>query len=160
MPVMTNMIGKRGEILFSFLISQPGERGVYCLDPSFLGDKYPTIDFIVDLLNYPGKRSFFFASVKATQRGMDGEQRLRVQVSKQDLGRLQSFGVPVYLFGVDETGEQVYFLCANNLDATQDLRGMPTRHLLTAASVEKLWQEVGEFWDKCENIRSFFSKFG
>jgi hypothetical protein len=62
---MSNRIGKRGENIFaSRNIASKG----FLLDPTFLGDKFQTVDFHVDLLQYSFK-GFFYASVKTTTLG-------------------------------------------------------------------------------------------
>ena len=66
---MSNEIGSRGEFIFAMLLSRRDAVQKSLFKPIFLGDKQPTVDFYVDLLNYPHKKGFFFASVKATTLG-------------------------------------------------------------------------------------------
>lgn len=64
---MSNDIGKRGERIFTVLLGRYFDPNGYLFEPVFLGDKYPTVDFYVDLLNYTDKKGFFFVSVKTTK---------------------------------------------------------------------------------------------
>ena len=77
---MSNKIGKRGESIFSTIISRNIPGIGLLLDPTFLGDKFPTVDFHVGLLDYPLK-GFFYASVKTTTLGYypDGK-KLRINI--------------------------------------------------------------------------------
>src|SRR5262249_37902028 len=113
---MSNQIGKRGESIFSAIIGRSIPSRGFLLDPTFLGDKFPTVDFHVGLLEYPYK-GFFYASVKTTTLGYttDGS-KLKINVGKEELDELARFSMPVYIFGIDEVEEKGYFLSANNLN--------------------------------------------
>src|SRR5690349_22477887 len=113
---MGNIIGKRGESIFSTLISRYVDPVGFLLDPTFLGDKFPTVDFYVHLLNYSHKKAFFFASVKTTTLGYNADNtKLKITVEKEELAELIKYQLPVYLFGIDENRETGYFICANKL---------------------------------------------
>src|SRR3954462_1465188 len=125
---MGNIIGKRGESIFSTLISRYVDPVGFLLDPTFLGDKFPTVDFYVHLLNYNHKKAFFFASVKTTTLGYTADNsKLKIVVDKAELTELLKYSVPVYLFGIDEKEDRGYFVCANHLNANDNLNGIPTR---------------------------------
>lgn len=57
-------VGDRGQLLLGLLLTDPCGRDVPYFRPRFLGDKYPTFDFIVEVVDNPAY--FFFAQVKAT----------------------------------------------------------------------------------------------
>jgi hypothetical protein len=65
--------------------------------PRFLGDKYPTFDYLVELVGY--EAYFFFVQVKSTRqgyRGGRGTRRLRVNVDRTDVGRMVGSPLPAY----------------------------------------------------------------
>ena len=157
---MGNVIGKRGESIFSTIISRYVDPAGFLLDPTFLGEKFPTVDFYVHLLNYSHKKAFFFASVKTTTIGYTVDNtKLKITINKAELSELLKYPVPVYLFGIDEQEEKGYFVCANHLDANNNLNGIPTRFPVNAVNVHLLWQEVANYWNNHEEITKFVSHF-
>lgn len=62
--------------------------------PRFLGDKYPTFDYIVEVVDPPA--CFFFVQVKATTKGYTEHRpyRLKVQVSQDDIDRMVAYPAP------------------------------------------------------------------
>ncbi len=157
---MSNRIGKRGESIFSTIISRYVPAYGYLLDPVFLGDKFQTIDFYVDLLAYPQKRGFFFASVKTTVQGYyEDNARIKISVDAEELRELSRFAVPVYIFGIDEVQETGYFLSANHLRAGANLNGIPTRYPVDINNIKLLWEEVRSFWDSHNQLSAFTSNF-
>jgi hypothetical protein len=157
---MSNHIGKRGENIFSTIISRYVPTAGFMLDPTFLGEKFPSVDFHVDLLNYPHKKGFFFASVKTTTRGYNADQsRLKITVDKDEIAELNKFPVPVYLFGIDENEETGFFLNANSLDNTHNLNGIPVDYPVNLDNIERLWKEVANYWDNNNEITKFVSHF-
>ncbi len=51
---MSNELGQRGEALFYVLITKSYGRVKPIFRPQFLGDKWPTVDFIVELVKEEG----------------------------------------------------------------------------------------------------------
>jgi hypothetical protein len=86
----SNRIGKRGENIFATIISRNVASRGFLFDPTFLGDKFPTVDFHVDLLQYPYK-AFFYASVI----GIDETQEKGYLISANNLNTsLNISGIP------------------------------------------------------------------
>jgi hypothetical protein len=157
---MSNKIGKRGENIFSTIISRFVDPVGFMLDPTFLGDKFPSVDFYIDLLNYSQKRGFFFASVKTTTLGYNpSKTKMKITVDKEEIAELNKFQVPVYLFGIDEKSENGYFICANKLDNGQHLNGLPTKYPIDTQHINELWKEVANYWDNNHEITKFASYF-
>ena len=157
---MSNTIGKRGESIFSTIISRYVHPAGFLLDPAFLGDKFPTIYFYVHLLRYNAAKAFFFASVKATTLGYTANgTKLKITIDKAELTELVKYPVPVYLFGIDENKELGYFICANHLDANNNLNGIPTRFPVNANNINLLWKEVANYWDNNKEFTKFVSHF-
>lgn len=156
---MNNKIGKRGESIFSTIVGRDVPSKGYLLDPVFLGDKFPTVDFYVDLLKYPKKRGFFFASVKTTTLGVNKKNKLKISVPKEEIALLSKFTVPVYLFGINEKTEEGYFISCNSLDPSKNLNGVPLLYPVNSSNVGKLWKEVCNYWNTNKEITNFVSSF-
>src|SRR5689334_2276887 len=93
-------IGERGQWLFSLLITDLCGREYPFFRPRFLGDKYPTFDYIVEVVDQPAY--FFFVQVKGTTLGYTVEEhRLRVQVTQDDIDRMVAYPAPTYVVGID-----------------------------------------------------------
>jgi len=115
--------------------------------PFFLGDKFPTFDYYVELVGTRRGARFFFAQVKATTGGYTARARnLRVKVARVDVARMLSFPAPTYVFGIDERGKQGFLLSVNEGSATY-LPSLSTRFPLNRANLHILWKEVESFWD-------------
>jgi hypothetical protein len=156
---MSNKIGKRGENIFATIISRNIATKGFLLDPTFLGDKFPTVDFHVDLLEYPFK-GFFYASVKTTTLGYYPEgDRIRITIDKDEIAELSKFILPVYVFGIDEIREKGYVISANNLDKSMNVNGVITKYPLDSGNIELLWKEVAGYWDNSREITKFVSSF-
>lgn len=157
---MSNDIGSRGESIFGMLLSRYFDSYGSLFKPIFLGDKYPTVDFYVDLLNYSDKKGFFFASIKTTTQGYTaGKNKLKIHVSKEELNELTKFPVPVYIFGIDAIEEKGYFMSANDIDTDKNLNGLSHKYPIDRLHVIELWEEVKQFWDTNSSIYTFTSKF-
>jgi uncharacterized protein DUF4365 len=145
--VAVDDIGDRGQWLFCLLMTQicPGREEPF-FRPRFLGDKYPTFDYLVELVG--SEAYFLFAQVKATRRGYresGGARRLRVNVDREDVRRIVASPVPAYVVGIDEPQSVGYLLSMNEPRQT-GLGGLPARHLLDCANLQRLWHEVRNFW--------------
>ncbi len=156
---MSNKIGKRGESIFSTIISRNVASRGFLLDPTFLGDKFPTVDFHVGLLDYPLK-GFFYASVKTTTLGYyPDRKRLRINIDKEDVAELNKFTIPVYVFGIDEIEEKGFLISANNLDNSKNINGIPTTFPVNSLNLDLLWNEVAQYWNNHSKLTNFISNF-
>src|SRR5580704_2442956 len=95
------------------LITQFCDAGKPFFRPHFLGEKFATLDYLVELITTTSGVQFFFAQVKSTRGGytMRGGRRLKVSVSERDYRRMVAYPAPTYLFGIDEPDERGYFGC-------------------------------------------------
>lgn len=157
---MGNVIGKRGESIFSTIISRYVDEKGFLLDPTFLGEKFPTIDFYVHLLTQNDIKAFFFASVKTTTLGYNpNHSKLKIKVDGTEITELTKYKIPTYLFGIDENNETGYFVCANHLDTTKNLNGISTRFPVNSSNINLLWNEVANYWNNTKEITKFVSHF-
>ena len=67
-------IGNRGEAIFELRMTDPhGPGGDPLFRPYHLGEKFPTLDYLVELVGLPaGRVGYFFAQVKSTGKGFTG----------------------------------------------------------------------------------------
>ena len=154
--VDSNKIGKRGESIFSTKISKG-----FILDPSFLGDKYEAIDFIIDLNSLPNHKAFFFVSVKTTSNAKYSPKnnRLKIQVNKKQLGELKKLKIPTYIVGVDEKKEKAFIISVKGIKV-DSISSIPTSFSLNQKkNIQDLWNEVKEYWDDLKHIKANTSKF-
>jgi hypothetical protein len=145
--VAADDIGDRGQWLCCLLLTQicPGRNQPF-FRPRFLGDKYPTFDYLVELVG--SEAYFFFVQVRATRQGFrkgKGQKRLRVNVSREDVQHMVASPVPAYVVGIDEPREAGYLLSMNE-PRREGLGGLPAKHLLDCGNLQRLWQEVRTFW--------------
>ena len=94
------MIGGRAET-FVKLILQTEVQGKFLFDAVNLGEKWPTLDLYVELRRGNYAKAFCVVQVKATERKLDNQGRLRCAVSKADIKRLAEFHAPCYIIGVE-----------------------------------------------------------
>jgi hypothetical protein len=137
-------IGELGQDLFKLLFTNLCGRVDPFFRPRFLGDKYPTFDFIVEVVDRP--EVFFFVQVKGTTLGYTVEERrLRVQVDQEDIDRMMACPAPSYAVGVDVTAVGVGFLLSVN-EPRQNVASLTTQFPINCGLLEHLRDEVVEFW--------------
>lgn len=129
----------------SYPVSSPRERVIF--KPTYLGDKYPVVDFLVDILA-PDSRpiGYFFAQVKGTTRTLSAA-RLPITVSADGFNRLVAVPAPTYLIGVDVRSRSTYLVAAHTRRGravSSITRGFPLGHDAVKLA---LYEEVAEFWE-------------
>jgi|SRR5882724_1667682 len=144
---MSDELGKRGESLFYVTITRFYGRELPLFRPQFLGDKWPTLDFFVELMGAGDTTPYFFAQVRATRRGRSKNGRLRVAVHRDEMRRLALYPAPTFVVGIDEISEEAYILSANG-ESTNSLASLPTDFPINETNQALLWEEVKEFWTR------------
>lgn len=144
-----DQIGKRGESLFTAMITRPCYNRMWFID-TFMGAKYPTIDFYVDLIDPTVERPFLYVQVKATNKGYFGPgaaRKLNIKVTKRDIQRLKRIPGPTYVVGIDVV--EPYgkgYIIAIDKSITGAINGLPTKNRLDCTTIQKLWNEVDTYW--------------
>jgi hypothetical protein len=137
-------IGERGQWLFSLLITDLCGRDNPFFRPRFLGDKYPTFDYIVEVVDQPSY--FFFVQAKGTTLGYTAEEhRLRVQVAQDDIDRMVACPAPTYVVGIDVNAIGVGFLLSVN-EPRDNVSSLTTRFRIDCGVLEQLRDEVIASW--------------
>jgi len=111
-----------------------------------LGDKYPTVDFLVDVLGSQDvSLGFFFVQVKGTA-GPAAGGRLPVQVSRDRFNLLARLPAPSYLIGVNVSAELSYVVAAHKPTKVH-VSSVPKAYCLSDDAVRiVLYKEVLAFW--------------
>jgi hypothetical protein len=138
--------------LFHLLITQLCDgRDDPFFRPRFLGDKFPTFDYVVELVGF--ESYIFYVQVKATTLGVTSSKsnpRLKVVVSQRDVNRMASSPIPSYVVGVDEPNAEAFLYSVN--EPGPAISSLPAKHCLNPENLNLLWQEVHDFWSKRDMI--------
>src|SRR5215213_2204868 len=103
---MRNALGARGEAIFYTLMTEFHSDAGPIFKPQFLGEHWPTVDYLVELAGVDGAVPYFFVQVKTTRSGYTRrERRLKIAVNERDMRRLAAFPAPTYIAGIDEREE-------------------------------------------------------
>ena len=139
-------IGKRGEaIATAGLLDFCGNLNPY-FDPHFLGEKCPTYDFLVELLNASTSPPYFLAQVKATQQGIvKNTLALKVAVKASDVEKMIRCPIPTYLIGVDEPAAKSYIVSIHGKMKGR-VSSIPSTYPLDCKNLQILWNEVITHW--------------
>lgn len=156
---MSTELGQRGEALLYVLITKSHGLEKALFRPQFLGDKWPTVDFIVELIDDEPVTSYFFIQVKTTRRGYTrNENRLKIRIDKKDMRKLAFYPAPTYIVGIDEINEDGYIVSANG-EWLNNISSFPTTFPLNKANKELLRREVKVYWGKTTEIQKISSRF-
>jgi hypothetical protein len=143
-----DLIGKRGEaIVTARLMDFCGNPDPY-FDVHPLGEKCPTFDYLVELVNAGDSVPYFLAQVKSTQKGFTkASRRLPVAMDEEDVRRMVQCPFPTYLIGVDEPNDRAYVVSVHG-GMHGAISSMPSRYPLTPRNLRRLWEEVSTHWQK------------
>ena len=142
----TDVIGARGEAIFTQLMTEFDTEAGPLFNPCFLGEKWPALDFMVTLEGEFPATPFFFVQVKTTRAGYTPRShRLKAQVTAEQMRRLDAYPAPTYIVGIDEVSKQGY-LIASRAEAGYSLSSIPTLYSLNRDTRALLWREVQDYW--------------
>lgn len=154
-------IGGRGQAICYMLLTQFCGQSQPRFRPYFLGEKFPALDYLVELVGASDVTSFFFVQVRATTlgytKGKEGSRRLKIRVDRGDMQRLIRYPTPTYIVGIDERDERGYLLSVQH-DSPAQIASLPTTFLLDCQTLALLWDEVSAFWMQ-RDMRLLNSRF-
>jgi len=85
---LRDITGFRGEKIIELCLTDYRTLPKQLFRPGFLGDKWPAIDFYVELTAVPGKRIYFFAQAKTTTSSLTAVSTdLMISTKKKGLFR-------------------------------------------------------------------------
>lgn len=144
---LRDVIGFRGEKLVELRLTDYSRFEKPLFRPGFLGDKWPAVDFYVELNAVRGKRPYFFAQVKTTTAPLVAKStHLGISCRKDDIDRLLRIPGPTYIFGVHEPSNRVFVRSVHAGMAVRAVTSIPVAYELTSTNLEALHREVREFW--------------
>ena len=142
---LQDVTGFRGEKILELRLTNFEKFKKPLFRPAFLGDKWPTIDFLVELPNVRNRRPYFFGQAKATVTHLGAH--LKINVKKADVGKLLRIPGPTYIFGIHEPSERVFVRAVHSRTPRRGITRIPIANELTADNLRVLRDEVKEFWD-------------
>lgn len=96
MPVNRDAIGARGEAIVMVELTRRHGRDEPFFRPHFMGEKYPAIDFFVELVGgVENQTPFFLAQVKTTSTGYTPGGRLNARATPSEMAKLMRYPVPL-----------------------------------------------------------------
>jgi hypothetical protein len=143
----TDVLGQRGEALVYLALTESDRSTVPLLfQAAFMGDKWPGVDYVVQLIGAPpdAVTPFFFVQAKATNQGHTTTGRLKVKVSKKGLTRLRALPAPTYIVGVDEGSGESFIV--SSMGARNSFGSISRRFPINAQVRAVLWDEVYNYW--------------
>lgn len=145
---LRDVIGTRGELIVELCLTDFEHSAEPLFRPTHLGEKWPAVDFYVELTNVAGKRPFFLAQVKATGDPKNPTKALRISSTKRDLARLLEIPAPTYVLGVHEPSRRVFIRSVHEGVAIKAMNSIPTANELTSSNLKVLHDEVMRFWKR------------
>jgi hypothetical protein len=156
---LNDITGLRGEAIVELCLTDYRNFAKPLFRPGFLGDKWPAIDFYVELCNVTGSVPYFFAQVKATVKALTKKSHaLRISAKKRDIQRLLRLPGPTYIFGIHEPSQRVFVRSVHLGTPVKAMTQIPLSHELTSGNLAVLHNEVRTFWQSL-NHKPRFSVF-
>jgi hypothetical protein len=145
----SDQLGRYAEAVAWAAFVRPLARGTRAplFRTTYLGDKYPTVDFLVDLVGPTDRpQGFFFVQVKGSASSPPAATRLAIDVPKDRFNALAALAAPTYLIGVDLVAGVPYVVVANRRRRSR-VSSISKAFPLTDDSVKvALFREVLAFW--------------
>jgi hypothetical protein len=148
---LANVIGGRGEKKLELCLTdyQNFKQPLFRL--GFLGDKWPTVDFYVELTGLKKQTPYFLAQVKTNARNLSADARyLTISTKKRDIERLLRIPGPTYIFGVHEPSGRVFFRSIHSNSPARAVSRIPIDNEVHSGNLLSLRNEVRDFWKSSE----------
>jgi hypothetical protein len=144
---LRDVTGFRGEKIVELCLTDYSTFAHPLFRPGFLGDKWPAIDFYVELNGVRGSRPYFLAQAKTTSANLSPRAAsVRISSSRSDVGRLLEVPGPTYILGVHEPSRRVFAKSVHAGVADKGVSTIPVSHELTPANLQRLFDEVRQYW--------------
>lgn len=143
--ILKDVIGSRGESIAKLKLTEYTAFPQPLFLVGFLGDKWPSIDFYVELEAVRGKRPYFLAQCKSTSSALT-RTSINVDFRRKDIDKMLRLPGPTYLIAVHVPSERVF--------AKAIYKGMPVKSVSTirlsneldGRSLQQLHAEVLSYW--------------
>lgn len=156
---LQEVTGFRGEKIVELRLTDFSAFPKELFRPAYLGDKWPSIDFYVELRSLRRRTPFFFVQTKAT-RGIltRTSASLTISTKRRDIERLLRIPGPTYIFGVHEPSQRVFVRSVHIGTPVKAITRIPISNELTSGNLKLLYDEVQSFW-KVSPHKPFTSVF-
>ena len=146
-PYLQDVTGFRGEKIVELCLTDYSAFPAPLFRPGFLGDKWPAIDFYVELTGVSGRRPYFLVQAKSTTATLPPRATsLQISSRREDVARLLQVPGPTYILGVHEPTRRVFAKSVHTGVAAKAITRIQLTHELTSANLRRLYQEVRAYW--------------
>jgi hypothetical protein len=142
-----DVIGKRGENIVELCLTDYQKFASPLFRLTHLGDKWPAVDYYVELTTVPKQRPFFLLQAKSTA-AKNPDKNLRISSTRKDVQHLLQIPAPTYMLGVHEPSKRVFARSVHEGMAAKAITTIPVAYELTSDNLKVLHDEVLRFWRK------------
>lgn len=158
--LLQDVTGSRGEHIVELCLTDYSRFSAPLFRTAFLGDKWPALDFYVELRTAGGAGMFFFGQAKATAKSIKpGARVLSISADKDDVDRLLLVPAPTYILGVHEPSKRVFARAVHQGTPSKAITSIPLTHELTSTSLQILHDEVVAHWTSISPFKPNNSAF-
>jgi len=144
---LRDVTGFRGERIVELCLTDYREFSRPLFKPGFLGEKWPTIDFYVELTGVRNRRLYFFGQAKATTAKLTSSSaNLKISTKRKDIVGLRRIPGPTYILGVHEPSSRVFVRAVHAGTPARAITNIPLSHELNSSNLQALHDEVRLFW--------------
>lgn len=144
---MRDVTGFRGEKIVELCLTDYAAFSRPLFRPGFLGDKWPAIDFYVELTGVRGRRPYFLVQSKATSARLPANAAsVQISSTRRDVERLLEILGPTYMLGIHEPSRRVFVKSIHMGVAKQAITRIQLANELTSANLRRLYDEVRGYW--------------
>lgn len=144
---LRDVTGFRGEKIVELCLTDYSAFPAPLFRPGFLGDKWPAIDFYVELNGVRRQRPYFFIQCKSTRAKLKPDQEsLRITSTKDDISRLLQVPAPTYILGVHEPTRRVFVKSVHLGVAIRGITRIQLKNEMTPGNLRMLYEEVRSYW--------------
>jgi hypothetical protein len=142
---LRDVTGFRGEKIVELCLTDYQTLSGPLFRPGFLGDKWPAVDFYVELRRVRAKRLYFFCQAKSTTRA-PSSQVLKIKTERRDIERLLQVPAPTYILGVHEPTRRVFIKAIHSGTPRKGISSIPLAYELNEQNLKLLHDEVRAYW--------------
>jgi len=144
---LNDVTGFRGEKIVELCLTEYAAFVEPLFRPGFLGDKWPAIDFYVELRSVPNMRPYFLGQAKTTSTtdGLDADA-IYITADRHDVERLLAIPGPTYVLGVHEPSRRVFARAVHAGTPAVAITKIPVANELTVSNLRRLHDEVVLHW--------------
>lgn len=158
--LLRDVTGFRGELLVELCLTDYSNFPAPLFRPGFLGDKWPAIDFYVELSSSTGVGMYFFGQAKATTSKLTPRSRvLSISSDRDDVRRLLKIPAPTYILGIHEPTKRVFARAVHAGTPIKSITSIPLKNELTSANLQRLHDEVISHWQSASPFKPNQSVF-